>query len=58
MSIDILSSSEFEIAKKKFIDEVMKLTVLCTSQQISFDERSDDNDFDLFFGSSTFDHPE
>jgi hypothetical protein len=52
-----LSSSEFEIAKKKFIDEVMKLTVLSTSQQISFDERNDDNDIDLFFGSSTLDHP-
>jgi hypothetical protein len=52
-----LSSSEFEIAKKKYFDELMKLAVLSTSQEISFDERSDDNDIDLFFGSSTFDHP-
>jgi hypothetical protein len=44
-----LSSSEFEIAKKKFIDEAMKLTVLSTSQQISFDERNVGNDIDLIF---------
>jgi hypothetical protein len=52
-----LTSSEFEIPKKKFIEEVMELTVLNTSQEISFDERSDDNYIHLFFGSSSFDHP-
>jgi hypothetical protein len=51
-----LWSSEDEIAKK-FMDEVMKLTVLGTSQEISLDERSDENVIDPFFGSSTFDYP-
>jgi hypothetical protein len=52
-----VSRSEYEVAKKKFIDEVMKLIVLSISQEISYDERSDDNDIDPFFGSTTFDYP-